>query len=158
MVNDIPTKSPPPQRGQKLGRGELPSATLLERTKHLRAHHTEAERKLWYYLRAKRFLGFKFKRQKPTGPYIADFVCLERRLVIEADGSQHDDANAYGRRRNDWFQAQGITVLRFWDHDILARTESVLERIRLSLTAAVAPSPHPLSPEGRGARKFQEHH
>ena len=73
-------------------------------------------------------MGLKFKRQKPIGPFIADFVCLDYKLVIEADGGQHGSAD--DRRRDDWFAAQGFTVLRFWNHEILGETEAVLQRIR----------------------------
>jgi len=77
-------------------------------------------------------MGLKFKRQKPMGPYIADFVCIELRLLIEADGGQHGgDADA---ERDAWFYAHGYTVLRFWNHEILGQTEAVLERIRQAVT------------------------
>ncbi|MGR9052858.1 MAG: endonuclease domain-containing protein, partial [Gammaproteobacteria bacterium] len=120
----------------------------LAHAKFLRSHQTEAEQRLWYYLRAHRFMGLKFKRQKPIGPFIADFVCLELRLVIEADGGQHGgDSDA---KRDAWFQANGFTVLRFWNHDVLGQTEAVLEQIRQTVFA-LSPGP---SPEfGRGEKK-----
>ena len=105
--------------------------TQLEIAKYLRSHQTDAEQRLWYHLRAHRFMDLKFKRQLPIGRYIVDFVCLEYRLIIEADGGQHgDEADSL---RNAWLKTQGFTILRFWNHDILQQTEAVLERIRGTL-------------------------
>lgn len=121
------TKKAPHPQGEGLGRGD----TQLDFAKYLRSHQTEAEQRLWYHLRAHRFMNLKFKRQLPIGRYIADFVCLEYRLIIEADGGQHsDDADSL---RNAWLKTQGFTILRFWNHDILQQTEAVLERIRAKL-------------------------
>ncbi len=114
------------------GRGDGERVNQLRYAKYLRSNQTEAEQRLWYHLRAQRFMGLKFKRQKPIGPYIADFVCIELRLLIEADGGQHGgDADA---ERDAWFHAHGYTVLRFWNHEILGQTEAVLERIRQAVT------------------------
>jgi very-short-patch-repair endonuclease len=65
------------------------AARSLDKAKALRSNQTDAEQRLWYHLRAHRFMGLKFKRQKPVGRYIADFVCMEQRLIIELDGGQH---------------------------------------------------------------------
>jgi len=70
----------------------------------------------------------KFRRQHPIGPYIVDFICIERRIVIEADGGQHQDC-IEDRQRDEWFASQGLTVLRFWDNEILQETEAVLQQI-----------------------------
>jgi very-short-patch-repair endonuclease len=121
---------------------------------------TDAEHRLWYLLRAHRFSGAKFKRQAPVGNYIVDFVCFDRRLVIEADGGQHADS-LDDRRRDDWLASQGFRVLRFWNNDVLKNTQGVLEVISNALAEAVAsPSPgslrSPPSPtrgEGRSARR-----
>ena len=113
---------------------------LLNHAKTMRSHQTEAEQRLWYHLRAKRLMDLKFTRQKPIGPFIADFVCMEYKLVIEVDGSQHGaPADA---RRDTWFEANGFTLLRFWNNEILEHTDAVLEQIRLTIDA--------LSPQGRG--------
>ncbi|UVE17220.1 DUF559 domain-containing protein [Pseudomonas sp. LS44] len=114
--------------------------TLRDNAKRLRSEMTEAEMRLWYYLRGHRFLGLKFKRQKPLGPYIVDFVCLECRLIIELDGSKHQQQVEQDRVRDRHFQQRGFRVLRFWNHEMLAETEAVLEAIRL----AVDPLPSPL--------------
>ncbi|WP_017364768.1 endonuclease domain-containing protein [Methylococcus capsulatus] len=119
----------------------------LERAKFLRANQTEAEQRLWYHLRARRFMGLKFKRQKPIGSYIADFVCMEYGLVIEVDGGQHGGES--DRRRDAWFREHGFTVLRFWNNEVLGETAAVLERIRMEILA-LSPGPSPAS--GRGEK------
>jgi len=116
----------------------------LEHAKGLRSNQTEAEQRLWYHLRAHRFLGLKFKRQKPLGRYIVDFVCLEHRLVIELDGGQHSEQTEYDQRRDEWLRSHGYSVLRFWNNDVMQQLEGVLEQIRIALS----PGPSPTS--GRG--------
>lgn len=106
---------------------------LLDNAKRLRRDMTDAEQRLWYHLRAHRFLGLKFKRQKPIGPYIVDFVCTERCLVIELDGGQHQQQAEYDHQRDRYLQDRGYRVLRFWNHQVLAETEAVLEQIRLEI-------------------------
>lgn len=110
---------------------------LLDRAKTLRAEQTAAEQRLWYYLRAHRFLGLKFKRQTPIGRYIVDFVCHECHLIVEVDGGQHAEQTEYDSRRDAWLKEQGFKVLQ--------QTEVVLEEIRKS---ALSPNPSPAS--GRG--------
>lgn len=106
----------------------MDKAILRQHARDLRKNSTDAEKHLWYNLRANR-LGFKFKRQVPMGTYIVDFVCLEKRLIIELDGGQHLDRQAYDLKRTDWLQSQGFKVMRFWNHDVLQQTTSVLEVI-----------------------------
>ena len=110
--------------------------SLLINAKSLRSNMTEAEQKLWYYLRASRFMGLKFKRQKPLGPYIIYFVCLEEKLIIELDGGQHAENIAYDQKRDAWLRDQGYKVLRFWNNELFNQTESVLEKIRITLSPA----------------------
>jgi very-short-patch-repair endonuclease len=112
----------------------------------LRTCQTLAEQRLWYHLRAHRFMDLKFKRQKPMGQYIADFVCVERRLIVELDGGQHSETEAYDQQRDAWLRSQGYTVLRFWNNDVMQNLEGVLEQIRSTL--ALSPGPSPTS--GRG--------
>ena len=103
---------------------------LISRAGQLRRQATDAERLLWYRLRGGQ-LGVKFRRQAPIGPYIVDFVCFQRRLVIELDGEQHrlPAKRAYDAQRTRWLQAQGFRVLRFWDSEVLTDIEGVLSRI-----------------------------
>lgn len=105
---------------------------LRNRAKNLRKQSTIAERHLWYNLRANR-LGFKFKRQVPLGMYIVDFVCLEKRLIVELDGSQHFEDQEYDDERTAWLNTQGFRVLRFWNNQVLQQTGSVVEAILQAL-------------------------
>lgn len=123
--------------------------SLLDNAKTLRRNLTDAEQKLWYYLRAHRFMGRKFKRQKPIGRYVVDFICLEEKLIIELDGGQHAESVTYDQERDVWLRSLGYTVLRFWNNEMLNETESVLERLRLAIenreasseTLSLGPSP-----------------
>ncbi len=125
----------------------------------LRGNQTDTERRLWYHLRAHRFMGLKFKRQKPMGRYIVDFVCLERRLIIELDGGQHADREAYDQHRDAWLRSQGYTVLRFWNNDVMQQLEGVLEQIGRTLSPgpsrALSPTPLPQVGEGNHCRLSQ---
>jgi very-short-patch-repair endonuclease len=104
------------------------------RARRLRTDQTEAEKKLWARLRARQLRGVKFRRQHPVGPFIADFCCVEARLIIELDGGQHALRTNKDERRTMFLRRSGYQVLRFWDHDVLANTDVVLERIREKLT------------------------
>ena len=98
---------------------------------------TEAERRLWYFLRAHRFAGMKFKRQALIGRYIVDFVSFQRRLVIEVDGGQHAE-NEDDLRRTRWLEDQGFRIMRFWNNEVLSNTGGVLDAV---MVAAANPSP-----------------
>ena len=124
----------------------------LKHAKSMRSAQTVAEELRWYFLRAHRFLGLKFKRQKPLGPYIVDSICMEHGLVIELDGGQHGDQVAYDRGRDAWLVARGFTVLRFWNHEVMNQAESVLERIRQFVEAVPSP-PDPLPQAGEGSQE-----
>ena len=93
-------------------------------------------------------LGWKFRRQHPIGPCIVDFVCVEQKLVIELDGSQHMDAREQDAARDAFLAKRGYFVLRFWDNEILQETDAVLEKIR-TIALLRRPSPQP-SPTGVG--------
>src|SRR5258708_6667069 len=92
---------------------------------------TEVERKLWVALRNRQFNGYKFRRQQPIGPYVVDFVCFESLLVIELDGSQHglDEIIAYDQTRTRYLEKGGFQVLRFFNHELNASFDGVLETI-----------------------------
>ncbi len=99
---------------------------------------TNAERKLWFALRDRRFAGFKFRRQVPVGRFIADFVCFEARLVIEVDGGQHADSTR-DQHRDRWFVANRFRVVRFWNNDVLSNLEGVITVLAEALAAAPPP-------------------
>lgn len=96
--------------------------------RRLRKSATDAERRLWRHLRARRTSGLRFHRQQPVGPYIVDFLCHSCRLVIEVDGGQHMECPS-DRQRDRWLAAHGFVVLRFWNNEVLQQTQAVLERI-----------------------------
>ncbi|CAM0999769.1 DNA methyltransferase [Rhodanobacter sp. Root179] len=96
--------------------------------RQLRRAMTPAEHHLWARLRQRQLGGCRFRRQHPLGPYIVDFACLEKHLVVEVDGSGHLDSVA-DVGRDDWLRQHGFTVVRCWNHDVLDRTELVLEVI-----------------------------
>ncbi len=118
--------------------------------KTLRQTMTDAEQRLWQQLRAHRMDGQKFRRQHPIGPYVVDFVHFGARLIVEADGGQHGDS-PHDMTRDAWLRGQGFTVLRFWNNDILLRTEAVLESIWAALRVADPSPPAPLPQGERGA-------
>jgi primosomal protein N' (replication factor Y) len=99
------------------------------RAKELRKNLTDAENKLWRHLRYRQIDGNKFRRQHPVGPYIVDFACLEKGLVVEVDGAQHGENAAYDSERSAYLQSKGFRVLRFWNNDVLTQTEVVKEVI-----------------------------
>jgi len=115
----------------------------------LRKQATDAEQMLWKYLRAHRMAGFKFRRQVVIEPYIVDFVCLEARLIVEADGGQHLEQVEEDLARSRFLESLGYQVVRFWNHEILGDIHAVLEQIHRLLFEA--PSPQP-SPGGRGVK------
>ncbi|NJO56308.1 MAG: endonuclease domain-containing protein [Rhodospirillales bacterium] len=117
--------------------------------KTLRQAMTDAEQLLWRHLRAHRLDGQKFRRQQPIGPYIVDFVHFGARLIVEADGGQHN-ASDRDSVRDAWLEQQGFKVMRFWNHDILQNPEGVLSSIHAALEQPAPPLPRPLSREGRG--------
>ncbi|HQQ71345.1 MAG TPA: DUF559 domain-containing protein [Alicycliphilus sp.] len=120
-----------------------------EFTKTLRQNMTDAEQRLWKHLRAHRMDGQKFRRQQPIGPYIVDFVHFGIRLIVEADGGQHADSPC-DVARDAWLRDQGFAVLRFWNDDILLRTNVVLEAIWTALHAGTPSPPAPLPQGERG--------
>ncbi len=109
----------------------------LAKAQRLRREITDAERKLWSALRNRQLDGAKFRRQQPIGPYIADFVCQERRLIIEADGGQHAESITDDLRAA-FLESKGYRVLRFWNSDVLSNLDGVAQTI-----AAALSTPHP---------------
>jgi len=105
------------------------SKHLQSRARVLRRQAGEAEKVLWRQLRGRQLEGYKFRRQVVFEPYIVDFVCLEARLIIEADGGQHTDRVAYDALRTAKLESKGYRVLRFWNHQVLGELQNVLEEI-----------------------------
>src|SRR5439155_169693 len=104
---------------------------LLENSRHLRHHQTDAENLLWRHIRGRRLQEFRFKRQKVIGEYIVDFYCAKAGLIIELDGGQHaeDSAIKYDQERTSFLQEQSFRVIRFWNNEVLSKTEDVLMAI-----------------------------
>ena len=100
---------------------------------------------LWKHLKAKQFLGPKFRSQEQVGSYIVDFVCYEICLIVEADGGQHHENKKYDDARTLWLNSQGFRVLRFWNNEVLANIEGVFETL-LAACRNVPPLPDPLPP------------
>ncbi|MGP4667304.1 endonuclease domain-containing protein [Agrobacterium pusense] len=108
----------------------------------LRRGETDAEYRLWYELKGRRLNGFKFSRQVPLGAYVADFVCREKMLIVELDGSQHI-ASMHDRQRTRWLNSHGYAVLRFWNHDVFEDLSSTLDTILAVLNAEIFLPDHP---------------
>lgn len=102
---------------------------LYNIARNQRKNPTEAEKMLWKHLRSEQLEGLKFRRQEPIGSYIADFVCHDRKIIIEVDGGQHAE-DPRDRQRDDWLKGQGYRVLRFWNNEVLNNIDGVLEKIR----------------------------
>ncbi len=120
-----------------------PGKEKLQRVRSLRREMTPAERRLWSRLRANR-LGFKFRRQIWLCGFVPDFVCLEAKLVVEVDGSQHADAKPYDTGRSAAFAREGFRTLRFWNNDIFENLDGVL----IAIVDALPPPSHPAAPGG----------
>ena len=119
-----------------------------EFAKHLRCSMTESENKLWRHLRAHRLNGEKFRRQQPIGPYVVDFVHFGARLIVEADGGQHNDSPR-DERRDAWLREQGFRVMRFWNNEIMGNLDGVLAVIMVAATEPpLSPAPSPARGEG----------
>src|SRR5262245_3530455 len=104
------------------------------RAKALRNNPTDAEHILWQHLRLRQLGGHKFRRQQPLGHYIVDFVCLEKRLVIEVDGGRHNTQKSYDKKLDTWLEQRGFRVLRFWNNEVMQNIEAVKEAIWQALT------------------------
>jgi len=125
-----------------------PRHPITVKARQLRANQTQTEQHLWHHLRGKQ-LGVAFRRQYPVGHYIADFACVDLKLILELDGGQHANQAAYDFQRDQWLRMQGYEVLRFWDNDVLQKTEAVLEMIwqKVQDLSAVKGSPSQPPPQ-----------
>jgi PTH1 family peptidyl-tRNA hydrolase len=123
---------PPPLRGRVRVGGK---DNLIPLARTLRGNMTDAEKKLWYHLRRENLAGHKFRRQQPLDDYIADFICLEKKLIIEIDGSQHEENAKADEARSAYLAKTGHKVLRFWNNEVLENIEGVLQTIMTELEA-----------------------
>ena len=119
--------------------------------RRLRREATDAERRLWSHLRNRQLGGFKFRRQETIGPFIADFACAECKVIVEADGGQHDEQK--DSARTQYLQGRGWHVVRLWNNEILHQTDAVLETIVRACDerrkGRPSPCPLPLAGEGK---------
>jgi very-short-patch-repair endonuclease len=111
-----------------------PNRKARNKTRELRRNTTDAEMKLWFAVRDRRLAGFKFIRQKSIGPYVVDFVCRDRNLVVEVDGGQHAESES-DQIRDAHLASEGYRMLRFWNSDVLGNLDGVLETILASLNS-----------------------
>jgi very-short-patch-repair endonuclease len=129
----------------------LKNHIIITAAKKLRQNQTEAEKKLWLKLRNRQVDGVKFRRQQFIGPFIVDFACLDKKLIIEIDGGHHSQVinKERDKNRTSWLEQEGYQVLRFWNNDIIQNLDGVLEKIREMLNHNN--NPHLTSPlKGRG--------
>lgn len=137
-----------------LSQGEMISIKIKQAARNLRQTRTEAEELLWGLLRDRRLMGCKFRRQHPIGRYIADFACLDRRLVIELDGDVHRSRHAQDRQRTAYLVSKGFEVIRFWNSAVTNKPDLVLAKIRTHLNRRRDRSDSScqlsLAPRGRG--------
>jgi very-short-patch-repair endonuclease len=120
--------------------------------RNLRKTSTSAEDVLWQALRDRRFQNLKFKRQVPLLNYTVDFLCFERKLIVELDGKQHEWFTEYDARRTEEIERHGFVLIRFSNHDVLNDLDSVLMRITEAAVPPALSHPHPwpLSHTGEG--------
>lgn len=124
-----PVKYSSPLTGEGSGGGGSNSNKLINLAKTLRKRPTEAEKLLWKHLKLKQMKGLKFRRQQPIDNYIVDFVCLEKRIVIELDGGHHAEQTEMDTKRDLYLKKQGFVILRFWNNDVYQNIEGVLDII-----------------------------
>jgi len=134
---------------EKVGkrRPRKPSEAETTTARQLRGDPTDVEKLLWWKLRARQFGGWKFRRQVPIVGFVADFACLDARLIIELDGGQHSETVERDERRTAVLAQAGFRVLRFWNQQVIGELESVLATIEHALGG---PSPRPSPPRGEG--------
>src|SRR5262245_52588453 len=111
--------------------------------RRLRRDQTDAERVLWFRLRDRRLDGWKFRRQAPIDRYVVDFVCADARVVVGLDGGQHAERADQDATRTTVLESMGYLVLRFWNNDVLANTEGVVETVLNALQQHRPLPPHP---------------
>ncbi|MBZ9872023.1 DUF559 domain-containing protein [Mesorhizobium sp. BR1-1-9] len=169
MIEEVQDEAPPLPHGERVagakrrsGEGAAPTdptkrkVGATDRARELRLNETKAEYRLWGELRGRHLNGYKFVRQVPLGPFFVDFLCREKSLIVEIDGSQHAKSLT-DESRTAWLNGHGYSVLRFWNHEVLAERRAPLDTIPAVLERQIhSPSPGlrfapaTLSPVGRG--------
>ena len=152
------TPKAPPLQGRGLGWGlsQKQIDWFHERAREMRRNPTEPEKRLWRNLSNRQFAGLKFRRQEVIGPFIADFMCPARALIVEVDGDTHDEVK--DRLRDDELAGFGFLVLRVTNGDVMANPDGVLAAILSAAqgrTSRRSPHPYP-SPEGEGLEEAQK--
>ena len=152
-----PSGITPPLRGSRRDKGASTQMSrwgaikrfytqqTLQKAQTLRESQTNAEGLLWHYLRDKQLAGYKFRRQQPIGPYIVDFACMPKKLLIELDGGQHAEQHTYDKKRDEFLREKGYKILRFWNNDVFENCFGVLESIRATVQD---PPPQQSAPKG----------
>ena len=152
-----PSGITPPLRGSRRDKGASTQMSrwgaikrfytqqTLQKAQTLRESQTNAEGLLWHYLRDKQLAGHKFRRQQPIGPYIVDFACMPKKLLIELDGGQHAEQHTYDKKRDEFLREKGYKILRFWNNDVFENCFGVLEAIRATVQD---PPPQQSAPKG----------
>jgi len=118
------------------------------RARFLRQNLTEAEKRVWQILRSRQMNGHRFRRQVPIGPYIADFLCHEARLIVEIDGGQHNPSSQQEAERSAFLQTEGYRILRLWNNEVLENPEGAHEAIAERLGNITPTHPSPIEGEG----------
>ena len=121
---------------------------IVAAARKLRRTSTDVERKLWHRIRDKQLADFRFRRQRPIGKYIVDFICLEAKLIVELDGGQHANDVAYDERRTAFLRSLGYRVLRIWNNEVIENLDGVLERLHVEPLGANPNPTLPLAGEG----------
>ena len=125
----------------------------IEKSRQLRKNMTPQERKLWYIIKNRQFNGYRFRRQFPLGQYIVDFICREKKIIIEIDGGQHNEIKniQYDNERTEYLISEGYKVLRFWNNDIDKNIGGVYEKLKEAFEIGGNITPPQPSPSREGA-------
>ncbi len=123
---------------------------VVAKARKLRRSSTDVERKLWHRIRDKQIDEFRFRRQRPIGKYIVDFVCLDAMLIVELDGGQHAEDAAYDQKRTAFLESLGYRVLRFWNNEVIENMDGVLQRLQENLLRSRANPTLTLTLAGEG--------
>jgi len=139
----LPSVGEGQDEGEEIVKVKSVNRPSTAKARTLRRKFTDAEQKLWNHLRGRQISGEKFRRQQPLGRYVVDFVCLEKKLIVEVDGGHHA-ASANDEERTSWLESEGFRVVRFWNNEVLKDVGVVLDVIYEELkNEDVSPSPWP---------------